>query len=74
MAGVRDLSLMLLGKHVWRHLTGCDVVGSEMVLRSAQQPSEQCERTSSFSGPGLDMRGAPGRAAWQEGLPLEIQT
>lgn len=43
MAAVGDLSLMLLGKHVWRHFPGLTV--GEAVLGSVQQQPGQCERT-----------------------------
>lgn len=76
MAEVRDLSLMLLGKHVWRHLTQCDEVHSKMVLRRDQYSSSLSNVREQAYSAVLDLtqlEGYPdlGGAVWQKGLPLE---
>ena len=77
MAEVCDLSLMLLGKHVWRHLTRCDEVRSKMVLRRDQHGSSLSNVREQAYSAVLDLTQLEsypdlGRAVWQKGLPLEI--
>lgn len=69
---------MLLGRHVWRQLTLCDEVRSKAVLRRDQyssSPSNVREQAYSAVLGLTQLESYPdlGRAAWQKGLPLEIQ-